>query len=102
MGAQHTPGPWVYRHEEDEGHYEISALSGREVIGQVFYVDNAPSSRGEADARLIAEAPAMLAALQKAERFFGGFEGDTEILDDPIDDDLAEIRAIIARATGAA
>lgn len=60
MTAQHTPGPWAYRHEADEGHYEISAISGREVVGQVFYVDNAPCPRGEAVARLIAATPELL------------------------------------------
>lgn len=49
---------------------------------------------------LFSEAPAMLAALRKAESFLAGFEGDTEVLDDPIDGDLHAIRAILARIDG--
>ncbi len=59
MAEQHTPGPWhVYpgpaqgfRAEavKDSGHYSVAQLSGE---------------RRDANARLIAAAPAMLAALE--------------------------------------
>jgi len=53
-----------------------------------------------ADARLIAAAPELLAELEKAEDFMSGFEGCE--LQDGIDEQLASIRAAIAKAKGGA
>lgn len=62
MSAGHTPGPWKVTHDEYAGHYDVSTFdhqSGSEAIAQVFYAENKPGGRGEADARLIAAAPAL-------------------------------------------
>lgn len=104
MSNTHTPGPWEVRNGcnvfanaahaplTNDGLIAITgSLSGRDTI-----------DRDAANARLIAEAPAMLEALRKAERFLEGFEDAGDLLDDPIDDDLAEIRAILARIDGVA
>ncbi len=52
----------------------------------------------ESNARLIAAAPDLLDALQRAEWFMSGFEGDDIQADTDID--IAKIRAAIAKATG--
>lgn len=50
------------------------------------------------DLSLLAASPDLLAALDKAEDFISGFEGDE--LQEGIDELLAEIRAAIAKAKG--
>ncbi len=78
----HTPGPWAYDQEEDNS--------------TDFWVfqENGPTriavEVSERDAALIATAPDLLAALQRCLRYGGLYP------------DLAdEVRAAIARATGA-
>lgn len=69
MSAQFTPGPWKVSHDEYAGHYDVSTFDpecGSEAIAQVLYANNEPGGRGEADARLIAAAPALLEALEDA------------------------------------
>lgn len=108
MGAQHSPGPWhVVRYGDGDslvicldetGNHRVAFLA---TPGCRDHQERRKVWRRiKANARLIAESPAMLAALRKAERFLAGFEGDTDVLDVPIDDDLAEIRAIVARVDG--
>ena len=50
----------------------------------------------QANARLIAAAPCQNLALEKAEHFIAGFEGDE--LQEGVDELLSEIRAALARA----
>ena len=108
MSAQHTPGPWLWEYTGDRkriaiGKGLVEGPDGYDVAE--VYSDDCGHDEAEANARLIAQAwliPEMVEALRKAERFLAGFEGDTETLDDPIDGDLAEIRAILARIDGEA
>ena len=83
----------------DDGDCELLAeeVFGDEENRQVVCV-HAPSALAThmAEARARNEAAAMLAALRKVERVLCGFEGD-DSQDETIDDDLAEIRSIIAR-----
>jgi len=98
--AKHTPGPWEwsdkYRTADSErntwsllgdGGYGILSCDGDE---------NSPQSLGKsgaANARLIAAAPELLAALVEAASGYSEFsEGDCEI--------LRKCRAAIAKATG--
>lgn len=72
----HTKGRITVRHISDCGHYDLEV--GDEAIGQVFYTDNMPGGRGEADADRLADCwnaceginpeavPDMLAALKAA------------------------------------
>lgn len=89
MTAQHTPGPWA-----DDGNTIRTAAAPGWLIATI---ENAVAR--EANARLIAAAPALLAALELAESFMAGFEGDE--LQDDMDDHLATVRAAIALAHGA-
>ena len=59
---QHTPGPWTYfyKHKYDEHHVSLP-LAGQ-TMKLALFEDGCPSERPEADARLIAAAPDLLAA----------------------------------------
>lgn len=59
----HTPGPWTYQHVEDSWNH-VAAENGARAVAKVF---GAGSGAGEANARLIAAAPALLEALVQAE-----------------------------------
>jgi hypothetical protein len=49
---KHTPGSVTVKHDDYSGHYDLQI--GDEVVAQVFYVDNVPGGRGEADADRLA------------------------------------------------
>jgi hypothetical protein len=106
--AKHTPGPWSY------GYYGCSGYcvngGGQHIATSILYKRDG----GEANARLIAAAPEMLAALQALLDFHtrpAGF--DTAVLMDNeqfgeflagintnSDEVTAQARAAIAKATG--
>lgn len=85
--AQHTPGPWVY-------HAKTSTVQPYPGSGTIC----ALSLRGEreANARLIAAAPELLAALEKVDAYLAP-EGDE---DDAWHDIRVVIQEAIARAKG--
>ena len=92
MTTQHTPGPWIVL---NTGNPERGS-AWRDVcsMGTEF----TPSYVGEAlehDARLIAAAPELLAALQQAQTLLHSMTLDPE--DYPVTD---AIHAAIAKATG--
>ena len=94
--VQHTPGPWVAAEEDWHG-LPITAAD-REGMVHICMVPTGFREPFEieqqANARLIAAAPDMLAALREAERILSGLE---------IDEDChftADIRAAIAKAEG--
>lgn len=98
MSAHFTPGPWKVSHDEYAGHYDVSTFDperGSEAIAQVLYANNEPGGRGEADARLIAAAPALLEALGWLESYLR----DTPHHNAPA---AANARAAIALAKGEA
>ena len=85
--AQHTPGPWQY----GIGNDGASIVSGDVVIGHTFEPD---------DARLIAAAPDLLAALIEA---VAEFDAANNELDNGYFHDTGAIvlaRNAIAKATG--
>ena len=102
----HTPGPWTYH--RDEGtitRYTIAAVCiGRDRTGQTvpFEAELIADTRGSndeahANARLIAAAPEMLAALRAFvatvewhEKNYGNFHED-------MTDAKIEVRALLAR-----
>ena len=64
MKHQHTPGPW--RNEGFEN-LVVNAADGSTIVGTPGASPYAPLSEHKANARLIAAAPDLLAALEDAE-----------------------------------
>ena len=89
--TQHTPGKWA------EAGMLILDDDGN-MLAEVFY--DGPDGHGEANARLIAAAPELLAALKQiAERPYAEPE-DADNLHNEVNDIIRMARAIIARAKG--
>ncbi len=64
MGAQHTPGPWMFLPDGERGQFVILTKLGHRLdIAETY---GWPSTPREANARLIAAAPDLLAAAQRA------------------------------------
>ena len=60
MTTNHTPGPWTIANGHDARVYLIDDARGH-AVGELVYAD----ARKPADARLIAAAPDLLAALEE-------------------------------------
>lgn len=77
MSAKHTPGPWTYESDHTHRQFNIRMLGHligtRDEAKHICTVNNLPphvlanrdQSTAEANARLIAAAPDLLAALQE-------------------------------------
>jgi len=59
--AKHTPGPWTLERDRAKS---LSLYSGSTFIGEVYHEVDEPSTQEQANAHLIAAAPAMYEALQ--------------------------------------
>ena len=90
MKAQHTPGPWQY--DRDAGAIITQGITIARIA--------ACSGYGEHDdnARLIAAAPDLLAALRKLDRLHRGLDAWHADADAQA---WANARAVLANATGA-
>ena len=86
MNPQHTPGPWEIRDYE----LGLKAISAPNITHYLATEIDA------ADARLIAAAPELLAALKVVREYMD------HAADQFSDEDIFQIRAAIAKATGAA
>lgn len=110
--AQHTPGPWTYESDHTHRQYNIRMLghqiSTRYEAKHICTVNNLPPhilanrtpAIAEANARLIAAAPDLLAALQyvlDAHDYDGALTLGTAALSPAIRD---RIKREIAKATG--
>lgn len=105
---QHTPGPWILNGEvrriSDTLHYCADITDGRPCKGYrgcIAYIQTADHlthgmriDEGKANARLIAAAPDLLAALREANAFI---LAPAEDLKDGV---LSRIRAAISEAIG--
>jgi len=101
----HTPGPWTFN-----GDHVVAGT--HTVLADPFASDALFGGEGEANARLIAAAPDLLAALVKLVAFAAQYTGDGcneaegAVLDtahanaEPLDNMVDTARAAIARATG--
>jgi len=98
--VRHTPGPWVidandrYHVESPDGSalpWSIATISGSAGPG---------TNRSEANARLIAAAPDLLAALEKLLSYNEAIMADR--INYRPEDHASVARAAIAKATGAA
>jgi len=112
MSAQHTPGPWRYeaageqRADNDMRHGVVAECNDLWVAACYRSGTSAPNEKSsqaeaeaEANARLIAAAPDLLAASQQAMLAFT-FNGKTAQGRALHQDALRKIRAAIARAEG--
>ena len=103
MSTQHTPGPWHWEADEVKGdpfnrvRYQVTAL-GRTVTRVYYSSFEGGQTNAESDARLIAAAPELLAALEDAESIFGPEEGEEH----KAPHWAKRARAAIAKATGSA
>jgi hypothetical protein len=94
MNSKHTIGPWAVEHPFGEpGVYVTTAYPDRSGPLICRLVDQAQTPEGAANARLIAAAPDLLAALEAVTSDHDGMV----LLNDGIAD---KVRAAIARATG--
>jgi hypothetical protein len=91
MTTQHTPGPWYIDCQN-----ESAAIGYRAIIDGDGYTVCSPSPMGQANARLIAAAPDLLAALEVVREYMD------HAADQFSYEDIVQIRAAIAKATGAA
>ena len=105
MNAKHTPGPWAVGHEmnsERPGSVPVVAMV-RDSLGGKMHVAfvNGMAGEQEANARLIASAPDMLAALRG---MLDGLRVPTSVDDQNAEREeaCAAARAAIAKATGGA
>jgi len=90
----HTPGPWLL----DEAPMETGDLTDWYCVTNATFDADVAHAVTEADARLIAAAPELLAALEDAAAQL------RTLLDDSIEDDysvLTNAEIVIAKAKGA-
>lgn len=92
MSARHTPGPW---HIHPDHPRAVDASGGVEICVAQFAIRQGGNDvqmvvEAEANARLIAAAPDLLAALENALRWHDQLRPD----------DVARMRAAIAKAAG--
>ena len=93
MNTQHTPAPWYWSDNVPDFPKNYCII----VDADGFTIAE-PSRMSEADARLIAAAPELLAALQMVSRIWSHDQTANLAPDSPV----AIVRAAIARATGGA
>ena len=107
MNAQHTPGPWRTQPIMGTGRVQIvndhAAVFGADQVFDIATLPVLSDGSHHANARLIAAAPELLAALQKAERYIDALSERVKWTQrDQKEFDSLGIRAAIAKATGGA
>ena len=99
--AQHTPGPWE---KCDRGDYSDFDGHSNVILGddtRICVVQNSGDDWADANARLIAAAPDMLAALLSAQESIASFMGVHGYPNDSgAGEILREVSAVIAKAKG--
>jgi len=105
MNGGHAPGPWTYEGDHAHRQYNIRML-GHMIGGHICTVNNLPTDVlanrdpgiAEANARLIAAAPDLLAALEHllADAVEMGLD------DSPVSGSLIEARFALRKAKGEA
>lgn len=93
--TQHTPGPWsaVF----GNGLLSVSVQAPTTHVCLVSKLPTLRCEEAEANARLIAAAPELLAALQKAETWMATFAGTVGNPAGPLAADLAEVRELLRK-----
>lgn len=105
--AAHTPGPWTanLHHTRQDGGRTYGFIFADGVVptaAVVLGVEGMPQDEGRANARLIAAAPDMLAALKLVDAFAKADEaaGDDALWTDHFREMFEVVRAAIAKAEG--
>jgi hypothetical protein len=108
--VKHTPGPWTAREQKNRSGIVIGWIVEAENgdrIGWPSYAnaesnegDRAPFATTAANARLIAAAPDMLAALKHVDERVIGPSPDEPLLHPDISEAWRVVRAAIAKAEG--
>ena len=106
MDAKHTPGPWAYSTSDEGWTFSIYQADdagftpGSSDVATLFAstVQCDPKDTQEANARLIAAAPMLLAACVRARRGFNLLIAANDITDDE-SEQIALLDAAIATAT---
>ena len=111
MSAKHTPGPWIVR---DNGEGWVCPIIDSPSVGGGYYASIATATQRDphpregggistttarANARLIAAAPDLLAALEKAVEHYGKPGGPWSVPSEP-GTWIADACAAIAKAKG--
>lgn len=87
----HTPGPWMV-HETGfyTNPFKITARGKHGAVANIPHSEITTTARQSANARLIAAAPDLLAALDQVDAYLSPFDGE--------EDAYAEIRSVIRQA----
>lgn len=104
--AKHTKGPWTTDEDDhDAPHQNIKVKAGKHHTVCTVWIDDAPvrnfNSAQQANARLIAAAPELLAALKFIVSEWG-YDGHGGELEDGESEVIDKVRAAIAKAEGGA
>jgi hypothetical protein len=97
MDTKHTPGPWTVR--EGDGNY-LWEVAGKTPRGKDRVICRPAGSDRQANARLIAAAPDLLAALHEQVLVNRMLMHDAGLDEQAILDGTAQARAAILKATG--
>ena len=106
MKAQHTPGPWKLNTDGDTGMNDSGCILdsiGHVIVTDIYgtYRNGRTTGEAEANARLIAAAPDLLAALTEAVDFIWDEmreNPDKEDMDGSIMDRLIELQTALISA----
>lgn len=101
MIAKHTPGPWAafYKHKYDE--WQVSVPERGSSMKRALFQQGVLTEHPEADARLIAAAPELLAALIDLVELADAAmqQANSDGAEYQRNDELHDARAAIAKAT---
>ena len=97
METKHTTGPWITFRCEDG--MEVLTKDAESICVVKHYGDPYDSKREEANARLIAAAPELLALMQDVLPILESMDHQREEGDEPMPL-IDQVRATIAKATG--
>ena len=98
MKTAHTPGPWIHRTRLDDG-ANIGCKDGYAICDMAYKYSSISKDELDADAKLIAAAPDLLAALTSIVTSLAD-QDDEGLIEHA--QQMIDARAAIAKATGVA
>lgn len=102
MTTVHTPGPWEARPRGIGAGYGVYTVGARPSAGAICRIAGSEVKPAEANARLVAAAPELLATLKVLAAWIDGcdWSGCNESTAGGVREDLETARAVIAKAEG--